>query len=73
MRPLLLGLLAGLATVEGGPTPHAGDASGSDWVNACIDLDWHSKEAALPATTGFETAAGGTSQACGAGRITLAS
>ena len=68
MRPLLL---AGLALAEGGPTPVAGDASGSDWVNACIDLDWHSKEAALSATPDFETAAAGTSQACGAGRITL--
>ena len=40
-------------------------------MNACIDLDWHSKEAALSAAPGSETVAGDTSQACGAGRITL--
>ena len=68
MRPLLLGLL--VVTAQAGPTPVTGDASGSDWVNACIDLDWHSKEVALSETP-LETAAGGTSQACGAGRITL--
>ena len=66
----LPGLLFGLATANVGPTPLRGDASGSDSVNACIDLDWRSKDAALPATTGFEAVAGGTSQACSAGRIT---
>ena len=64
----LLGLLVGLATADGGV---AGDASGSDSVTACIDLDWHSKEAALSAAPGSEMVAGDTSQACGAGRITL--
>ena len=65
-------LLAGLALGDR-RTPVAGDASGSDWVNTCIDLDWHSKETTLSATPSFdfETAAPGTSQACGAGRITL--
>ena len=57
----LLGLIAGVATAEGGPTPIAGEASGSDSVNACIDLDWNSTEAAHSAPPDFEPAAVGSS------------
>ena len=73
VRLLLLGLLAGLASAESGPTRIAGDALGSDAVkHACIDHDGRSTEAARSALRGFETAAEDTSQpACGAIRDML--
>jgi len=73
VRLLLLGLLAGLASAESGPTRIAGDALGSDSVkHACIDHDGRSTEAARSALRGFETAAEDTSQpACGAIRDML--
>ena len=61
-RPLLLFLLAGLATglatAEVGATPIAGYDSGSD---ACINFDRHSTEAALSAPPDVEAAAAGSS------------